>query len=230
MTSDVVEVNYHFCSVSCNTEGNCASSVLLLPWTHKTVHHLFNLCCYTQHTILCKQKLLHSWDPLKVTTHNVWICCMNRLQHSGGTVHSLIREILLSAVSPRSTVTAYKAQELNFNKVSIFVFWKVTPCSVLGSYKTVLCTCCLHLQSRIGTCLAQEIVNNIHYSWLVQWVPIYTSTWILYQPHLWGELQGKFTRKENKGNTPYSEVGNTAKKVVSALSIVKSSTQLRIKT
>jgi len=34
---------------------------------------------------------------------------MNRLQHNGPTVHSVLWEILRSAVSTRITLTAYKA-------------------------------------------------------------------------------------------------------------------------
>ena len=52
---------------------------------------------------LCKMKLLLSLNPLKVTTHNVWICHLKRMKPDGTTLRCLLRAILSSALLPYFT-------------------------------------------------------------------------------------------------------------------------------
>jgi len=49
----------------------------------------FNFCIF-QPTMICNLELVQSWNPLHVTTHNVWTCRMNKVLYSGAILYCLV--------------------------------------------------------------------------------------------------------------------------------------------
>jgi hypothetical protein len=86
--------------------------VMLLPVSDE----IWRLCAS-----LCKLKLVLRLKPLKVTTHNVWICHMKRPRPDGTTLFSLLWAILSSALFPR-IITHTILQRLTIFSVTLTTF------------------------------------------------------------------------------------------------------------